>query len=545
MPIDPVLAAGVAPPKLIDPFTMAAQAQGLANARQQQQIGAQQLQGGDLALQEKQRELNDQNIFSAAMAKAGGDPQKGLILAAQGGMSGKGILGLQQMLLKNQETRSTITKNEGEGASAQAAAQQKSNEMVVGTTGALLNLPPSQRAAAYPAAMQKLAKDMGVDPATLPQDYASFGGDQALIAFHDQHLTQGEQLAAQDAAQKKAAADQKLIEDKAEATRKAALAPSVQKKAENEAITTAPNAAGLTPAAEREAKDRAAALAQKTANDKAQRGQEGAKLALDQKKFDATFGAGLDANGKPLSPEDRKAVALLDPTAVAQANYQIAGPTSPRNGMPSPQMAKVLAINPAYDGTKFPERNKIALDFSASGASGKSITSSDTALAHLDAVRRAGEALHNKDPRFINAIANEFGVQIGSSPKNTYDAILNMVAPEISKAVIGEAGGEAERQQFQKPFSSDASDEQREQAIGATANLLGARFHKMTQAYESDMGKPLERKLSPESQAVLDRYTKPSGAAAIPTPTSQAEYNALQKGAQFKKPNDSTVYTKQ
>lgn len=34
-------------------------------------------------------------------------------------------------------------------------------------------------------------------------------------------------------------------------------------------------------------------------------------------------------------------------------------------------------------------------------------------------------------------------------------------------------------------------------------------------------------------------------ASSIPTPSSQAEYNALPKGAQFKKPNDDKVYTKQ
>jgi hypothetical protein len=478
-----------------------------------QALGQQQLQAGAIDLQQKNIDLQDQSIFSGAMRDAAGDPQKAFMLAAQRGASGKGLMGMQQMLLKNRETQSIIGKNQADAASAQTSAQEKSNAMVVGTTGALLDLPPSQRADAYPAAMRKLAADMNVDPATLPQDYASFGGDAALHQFHDQHMTNQEQLATLKAGQEKDAAALKLQTDRAEEARKAALAPSLQKKAENEAVTTLPNAAGLTPAAAQEAKDRAAALAQKTANDNAQRGIEAGKLRIDQKKFDATFGQGLDANGRPLSAEDRKAAAMMDPTAVAQANYQIPGPSPLRiTPIGQAQMAKILAINPQYDGMKYAERNKIAQDFSAAGDSGKKMTSTDTALAHLDAVRRAGDALSQQDPRFINAIANEFGVQVGSTPKNTYDAIVNMVSPEISKAVIGDAGGQSEREEFKKPFSSSASPAQREAAVAATAGLLGARFHKMAQAYESDMEKPLERKLSPESQGMLDKYTGDGGA---------------------------------
>ena len=43
-------------------------------------------------------------------------------------------------------------------------------------------------------------------------------------------------------------------------------------------------------------------------------------------------------------------------------------------------------------------------------------------------------------------------------------------------------------------------------------------MHKQAQAYEADMGKPFERKLSPESQAVLDRYSGSSAAPAASSP---------------------------
>jgi hypothetical protein len=172
-----------------------------------------------------------------------------------------------------------------------------------------------------------------------------------------------------------------------------------------------------------------------------------------------------------------------------------------------------MAINPAYDATEFPARNKTALDFSPAGTTGKALTAADTALAHLNALSIAGKALDNGDVGMVNKIANAYGVATGKSAKVTYDAILNMVAPEISKAVIGEAGGEGERLGMAKNYSSDLSTEQREKTIGAAAGLLGARFHKQQQAYESQMGIPLKRQLSPESQAVLGRYTDTSSGA--------------------------------
>lgn len=243
-------------------------------------------------------------------------------------------------------------------------------------------------------------------------------------------------------------------------------------------------------------------------------GVSGAELALKQKQFDATFGSGLDVNGQPLSPEAMKTAALQDPTAVAAAHYQIKGPPiQTRGGVPSPLLRKILAINPDYNDTTFPARNKTALDFSPAGASGKTITAADTALAHLKTLSDAGAALNNGDIQKLNQIANFLGAQTGKSAKETYDTINNMVSPEISKAVIGVAGGEGERQGTKENYSSDLNNATRESNIAATVGLLGARFDKQAHAYESEMGHKLPRELSPESQAIRQKY---SGGTAAP-----------------------------
>lgn len=312
--------------------------------------------------------------------------------------------------------------------------------------------------------------------------------------------------------------------------------------------------AGMTPEQQQLAEQSAASLTQTTANQNEMRdlerrrvGLEAGRLGLEQRRFDATIGSGLDANGKPLSPDEAKAAASKDPVAVAIANYQVP-PLSTRsmasaNGKAT--MAKVFALNPGYDGTQFPARNKTAMDFSAAGQSGKALTATDTALSHIAAISQAGQALNNGDFQLINRIANEMGVQVGKSPKNTYDTIVQTVAPEISKAVIGGVGGEQERQALQKRFSSDLSPQQREQAIAGVTQLLGARFEKSRHAYESTMGKPLDRQLSPESQAILQKYTSgnsgtvanvaPAGKIAVVSPEGQKGYIDASKWAEAQK----------
>jgi uncharacterized membrane protein len=296
---------------------------------------------------------------------------------------------------------------------------------------------------------------------------------------------------------------------------------------------------GMTPDQQAVTGQAAANAAQTAAHNKVEEQQGAGRLSVEQgrlgienKKFNATIGAGLDANGQPvqpvMGPDGKPAV---NPTAAAIAGYQIPPPSPRTLASPAGQnlLRQVLAVNPSFDATQFPKRNKITQDFSASGASGKAITSTDTALAHLNTISTAGQAMKSGDVQMLNRLANSLGAQVGQSPQITYDAIVQTVAPEVSKAVIGGTGGEADRAKMAANFSSNLSDAQREGAIGATAQLLGARYHKMAQGYEADMGKPLERQLSPESQGVLGRYS-PAPARGPVQPLQGGQAGALPQG---------------
>lgn len=274
----------------------------------------------------------------------------------------------------------------------------------------------------------------------------------------------------------------------------------------------------LTPEQQTTAAATAARDANTAKNEAGHLGIAAGELGIRQRTFNATLGSGLDANGHPLAPDELKAIAMRDPTAVAMANYQIPDPIGRTSALAKTTMAHVLAIDPNHDGTQFTLRNKTQQDFGPAGKTGQAITSTDTALAHLDTLSQAGRAMQNGDYKALNSLANSIGANIGRSPQNTYDTILSMVSPEISKAVIGGVGGEADRKNIYDRFNSSLSTPVREAAIGSAVSLLGARYDKQGEAYKSAMGKDMPRQLSPESQAVRRRYVGAAPAAPKTNP---------------------------
>lgn len=402
------------------------------------------------------------------------------------------------------------------------------HSVIAGSLQGYLNTPDEQKAQAYP---QFYADAVARQPnlkGQLPAPAAGFAPSQNDLAHAIGSVGLSGTLLA-NAKEKQATATSGAEQAKAEfeTKRAAALLPTELAKANAEAAhitATLPkdqaeaqiaklNAdfaavhGGLTP-------DQFTTTGETKRHNSAQEAVQRGELGIKQKTFDATLGSGLDANGQPLSPEAMKTAALQDPTAVAIAHYQVAPPpATTRGGMPNPVLRKVLAINPQYDATTYPARAATARGYSPTGQQGQQITAADTALAHLNTLSEAGKALQNGDIQAFNRIGNAIGVQLGSNPKAAYDTILNMVGPEISKSVIGAVGGEGERAGTAKNFSSDLSPKQRESNIAAAVGLLSARYDKAAHAYEQQMGVPLPRSLSPESQSVRQKYTAPSTAA--------------------------------
>lgn len=204
-------------------------------------------------------------------------------------------------------------------------------------------------------------------------------------------------------------------------------------------------------------------------------------------------------------------------------------------------MNAVMSINPDYDATQYAARNKTTQDFSPAGVSGKALTAADTALAHLATVEELGNALKNNDVRKLNQLFNFIGGQFGSAPPNNFQTAVRVVAPEITKAVVGGQTAQADRKEMEQGFSENASPQQTLGAVKVAARLLAERVKKQQHSYKQAMGRDLQWQFSPESQALLSRFesgTKGGGQSQGFSVTSGGKtfkFDSQQKLDEFKK----------
>jgi hypothetical protein len=402
------------------------------------------------------------------------------------GLSGPGASALLSSAMDFRAKTAAAAKDNADAASANAEASQKRNLEIFGATGGLLQLPREERAAAYPAARQRMIDAGHLSEGDVPADYASFGGDSQLMKVH---LAYGTQAGID--AEKKSAAD--LASQKAEEARKAAKAPSELAKAQSEAVTSAPNAAGLTPDQAQQAADRAAALAQTRASQaadllvsKGRLSVEQARLGLDQKTFDQTWGTGsaakLDASGKPLTGDAY--LAALPPGRAAQvkafAQGQIDESDLPRGNARQPFLDAVMQYEPGF--TK--QIGQTRKDFGSAGKSGQNIQSLNTASVHVDQLGEAAQAMANgtfvPGNQVFNRVVSMFG---GAAPTN-FEGIKAAVASEMASALKGNATDQ-EIAANAKTVHAASSPKQLAGIIDTNLHVLGAKLNTKDEQYQA------------------------------------------------------------
>lgn len=154
--------------------------------------------------------------------------------------------------------------------------------------------------------------------------------------------------------------------------------------------------------------------------------------------------------------------------------------------------------------------------YSAAGKEGQAIQATNTGLNHLDTVEQLALAQKNGDTRLFNSIANRLAAETGRPAPTNLAAAITMVSPEVSKAVIGAAGGQAEREEFARNFNPSGSPQQALQGIGVIKELMGGRLTESQRTYERTVGKKdfRETMLSPAAQRVLDKARRAPDASA-------------------------------
>ena len=171
-------------------------------------------------------------------------------------------------------------------------------------------------------------------------------------------------------------------------------------------------------------------------------------------------------------------------------------------------MSRVLDINPSYDAGDYLSKNKALRDF-GTGTQGLAVQAANTGLNHLDTIEELAKAQKNRDVRMFNAAANRLAAELGSAAPTSLAAAITMVAPEVSKMVIGAAGGQEERKTFAHNFDPNGSPEQTIQGLAAIRHLLGGRLTEAERTYQRTTGRKDfgDAMLSPAAKKVLSSAT--------------------------------------
>ncbi len=223
---------------------------------------------------------------------------------------------------------------------------------------------------------------------------------------------------------------------------------------------------------------------------------------------------------------------IASPEAKAIAEYRLP-PISPRS-MATPAgkllMDQVMAANPEYDGTQFPNRSATRKAFT-SGTQGQQIIAMNTVLGHMDQMGPAIDALNHGNFVPGNEAYDTVRTMFGSNAVTNFDNIKGAVAGELGKVLKGVVT-DAEINRVDKNIRDAGSPDQLRGAIDTNIPLIGSKLAALDYQYHQAMGaKDPFSALSPDSQAVLTKHgfdpahptlTKAAGSPTAAKPITEA-----------------------
>lgn len=235
-------------------------------------------------------------------------------------------------------------------------------------------------------------------------------------------------------------------------------------------------------------------------------GQGAAREAREQAKYDTTYGQGVGENGQPIE----------NPTAKSIAEYRVPAP-SPRSMATGPGkvlMDQVMRLNPSYDASQFPARQKMRQAFT-SGNQSQQLTALNTAIEHLGVLDSMAQALGNGSFKPGNEIYNTVRDIFGSKAVNNFEFARDVMAGELATAMKKSGATDSEIDKVTKRLSSSSSPQALAGAIREVAlPMIGGKASTLDQQWKQVMGQNDPFSVyTPGAQAVLQKFgAAPHGA---------------------------------
>ena len=166
-----------------------------------------------------------------------------------------------------------------------------------------------------------------------------------------------------------------------------------------------------------------------------------------------------------------------------------------------------------------------------SGPTSKELGSLNTAVQHINTLKPVLANLNNGQVPFLNYIKNNWNQQIMGSPAPTdFNGVRDFVTGEISKAVLPNGGGEAERQALAKSAAQSNSGPALQSILDKWQELLAGKTKATRLKWDNgSMGRfgEFDKFLLPDTKAALGiqaPVTPPARPGQKPTSALAARY---------------------
>jgi len=237
--------------------------------------------------------------------------------------------------------------------------------------------------------------------------------------------------------------------------------------------------------------------------------------------------------GAKLSIKDAIAQRLTGDAMLAALPYnvasQVAAITDHRAAPPgrnTPRgdslMQLVNMVDPTYDATQFKTKQGIETAFT-SGRLGNTLRSLNVVQDHLDVFKDTAKDLGNDSLQFTNAMGNQIARWTGKPAPTDFGAVRNVVADELTKAILGTAGALGDRTEMRKEVGEANSPKQLAGVVNKWQKLIAGQVKGLQDQYESGGG---------SNKAVSSLFTR--AAAATTTSKTAPAVGAIQEGYRFK-----------
>lgn len=225
----------------------------------------------------------------------------------------------------------------------------------------------------------------------------------------------------------------------------------------------------------------------------------------------------VGADGKPLTGDDY--LATLPPQRailakkIAQGDIQFPSGIALRN----PVMARAMQDAVTYDPDTNANRYGAVTDFTK-GQSAKTMQALDAVTAHTDTMLGLVKAMDNGDTKGINYFSNLWKTQTGQDAPTNFDAAKGIYGDEVTKAVLGSAGGVSDREEAKTNLSKSNSPQQLEGALSTYRGLMIGQMDALQQRYQNGTGRnDFTTRLRPETRDIYVKSKLPEGTQFSPS----------------------------